>query len=76
MRLDHIDRESTTSDMSAEAFKGGVHYGMGSLAAAMCLYNAMSFGQTREGRLLVNVGIYAMLWAFEWHHVRSHAKRS
>ena len=51
--------------MQGETFKGGAHAVTGSLAMALCLYNAMAFGQTKQRRNAVNVVLYAALWAYE-----------
>jgi hypothetical protein len=51
--------------MGSEGFKGGAHAVTGSLAAALCLYNAMAYGQTGQRRNAVNVVLYGLLWAYE-----------
>ena len=62
--------------MTHETFKGGIHALTGGLAAAMCLYNLMSYSQRRERHLAVNVGIYAALWAFEGYQAKRHWGRA
>jgi predicted outer membrane lipoprotein len=60
---------------AGEVFRGGVHSLMGHLACAFALYNAMRFTEERDRRHLVNVGVYAALWAFEQVQTARHWSR-
>lgn len=55
-----------------EVFKGFVHWLIGGLAAAACLYNAMAWTQREETHLAVNATLYLALWLFEFYQTCQH----
>lgn len=62
----------TVALMESEAFKGFVHWLIGGLAAAACLYNGMEWTQRWEAHLALNCLIYLALWLFEFYQVSHH----
>jgi hypothetical protein len=58
--------------VSGEDFRGGVHFVVGGVAAALTLYNLMRFIETKERRNLVNACAYGSLFVLEVTNTRQH----
>lgn len=55
-----------------EPFKAGVHLALFGLSVACFFYSAMAMTQRPHSHLMVNVGAYAALTAFEWKQIMRH----
>jgi len=57
---------------NCEELKAGVHATAFGLFLVMAAYNAAAWLARRERHLAVNAAVYALLTAWEQHHVGSH----